>query len=53
MVAKKIINVTIKNMAHTSSWRLESAEDVDRVLEDLRESLLEGLIGNDILNVEF
>ena len=50
---KKTRNVTIKNMAHTSSWRLESAEDVDRVLKDLRTSLLEGLKGNDILNVEF
>ena len=50
---KKTKNVTIKNMAHTSSWRLESTEDVDRVLEDLRGSLLEGLKGNDILNVEF
>ena len=53
VVAKKIKNVTIKNMVHTSSWRLESTEDVDRVLEDLRGSLLEGLKGNDILNVEF
>lgn len=50
---KKTKNVTIKSMAHTSSWRLESAEDVDRVLEDLRGSLLEELKGNDILNVEF
>ena len=50
---KKTKNVTIKNMTHASSWRLESAEDVDRVLEDLRKSILEELKGNDILNVEF
>ena len=50
---KKTKNVTIKNMTHTSSWRLESTEDVEKVLDSLRRSLLEELKENDIVNVEF
>ena len=50
---KKTKNVTIKNMTHTSSWRLENAEDIDKVLEALRKTLLAELEGNDIVNVEF
>lgn len=46
-------NVTIKNMTHTSSWRLESTEDVEKVLDALRRSLLAELDENDIVNVEF
>ena len=48
-------NVTIKNMAHTSSWRIESEEDVNKFVEELRKSLLNELSsdGVDILNVEF
>ena len=51
--AKKTKNVTIKNMTHTSSWRLESTEDVEKVLDSLRKSLLAELDENDIVNVEF
>ena len=50
---KKTKNVTIKNMTNTSSWRLESEQDVDKYLEALRKSLLEELEGTDIVNVEF
>ena len=50
---RKTRNVTIKNMTHTASWRLESPEDVDRVLDALRKSILAELDGNDIVNVEF
>ena len=50
---KKTKNVTIKNMTHTASWRLESEKDVDEVLAALRKSLLEELEENDIVNVEF
>lgn len=50
---KKTKNVTIKNMTQTASWRLESAEDVDRALEALRRSLLAELNEYDIVNVEF
>ena len=50
---KKTKNVTIKNMTHASSWRLESAEDVEKVISSLRKSLLTELETNDIVNVEF
>ena len=50
---KKTRNVTIKNMTHTASWRLESAEDVDKALDALRKALLAELNENDIVNVEF
>ena len=50
---KQTKNVTIKSMTHTSSWRLESPEDVDNALEPLRKSLLSALGENIILNVEF
>ena len=50
---KKIKNVTIKNMTNTSSWRLESEQDVDKYLAALRKSLLEELKETDIVNVEF
>ena len=46
-------NVSIKHVAHTSSWRLENKEDVDRYLNMLRSSLLAELEENDIVNVEF
>jgi len=50
---KKTKNVTIKNMTHTASWRLESPEDVEKALDTLRQSLLAELNENDIVNVEF
>jgi hypothetical protein len=50
---KKTKNVTIKNMTNTSSWRLESEQDVDKYLSALRKALLKELEGTDIVNVEF
>lgn len=50
---KKTKNVTIKNVTHTSSWRIESAEDVEKCVNQLKKSLLKELDGNDIVNVEF
>ena len=50
---KKTKNVTIKNVARTSSWRLESNSDVEKYVEQLRKRLLEELSENDIVNVEF
>ena len=40
-------------MTHTSSWRLESPEDVEIVLDALRKSILAELDESDIVNVEF
>lgn len=50
---KKTKNVTIKNVTHTLSWRIESAEDVEKCVNQLKKSLLKELDGNDIVNVEF
>lgn len=50
---KKTKNVTIKNVTHTSSWRIESVEDVEKCVNQLKESLLKELDVNDIVNVEF
>ena len=49
----KTKNVSIKRMAHTSSWRLQTAEDVDKYLEQLRQALLKELETSDIVNIEF
>lgn len=50
---KKTKNVTIKTVAHTSSWRIEKAEDVEKYIDQLRKSLIDELNENDIVNVEF
>lgn len=50
---KKTKNVTIKNVTHTSSWRIESVEDVEKCVNQLRKSLMDELNGNDVVNVEF
>ena len=50
---KKTRNVTIKNVTHTSSWRIESVEDVEKCVNQLRKSLMDELNGNDVVNVEF
>ena len=49
----KTKNVSIKYVAHTSSWRLQTAEDVDKYLEQLRQALLKELETSDIVNIEF
>lgn len=53
MPVKKTRNVTIKNVTHTSSWRIESVEDVEKCVNQLRKSLMDELNGNDVVNVEF
>ena len=50
---RKMKNVSIKMMTGTSSWRLESKEDIDRYMDSLRKSLEEQLDEDTIVNVEF
>ena len=50
---RKTKNVSIKMMTGTSSWRLESKEDIDRYMDSLRKSLEEQLDEDTIVNVEF
>lgn len=53
LAPKNDSKMTIKNVTHTSSWRIESAEDVDKHVEQLKKALLDELSDNDIVNVEF
>ena len=46
-------NITIKNATGTAFWRLESADDVDNYLAQLRNTLLAELDKTDIVNVVF
>lgn len=48
-----IKNVTFKKISKSSSWRIESVEDLDKHLKDLRNNLLLELADNTIVNVEF
>ena len=37
---KQVKNISFKKIAKTSSWRIESVEDVDKHLNELRNNLL-------------
>lgn len=50
---RKIRRIPIKQMTGTASWRLESVEDVDKYLAQLRERLTAQLDIDTIVNVEF
>ena len=50
---RKTKNVSIKMMTGTSSWRLESKDDIDRYMDSLRKSLEAQLDVDTIVNVEF
>lgn len=50
---KKTKNVPIKNMTKTASWRIESREDVDRYIDELRLKLISELDTDTIVNIEF
>ncbi len=50
---KKKKNVGIKSVALTSSWRIETEEDIDKALATLRQNLKAQLEEDTIINVEF
>lgn len=50
---KKKKNVGIKSIALTSSWRIETEDDIDKALATLRQNLKAQLEENTIVNVEF
>lgn len=50
---KKTKNITIKNITHTASWRIENAEDIEKYIGQLKKSLLAELEENDVVNIEF
>lgn len=45
-------NISIKTVAKTASWRLESSEDIERYLAILRENLLKEIKEDTIINIE-
>lgn len=50
---KKTKNLSIKEITHTSSWRLESEEDIDRYVTELKKRLEQQLDSDTIINIEF
>ena len=52
---KKTRNVAIKNVTHTSSWRIENKADIDKYVDQLKQSLLNEIDKDDVdvVNVEF
>ena len=50
---KKKKNVAIKTVTQTSSWRIESKEDIDTYVENLRKRLEAELEEETIINIEF
>ncbi len=51
--SQHIKNVTFQKISKSSSWRIESVEDLDKHLNELRNNLLLELDDNTIVNVEF
>lgn len=45
-------NISIKTVAKTASWRLESSEDIEKYLAILRENLLKEIKEDTIINIE-
>ena len=45
-------NISIKAVAKTASWRLESKEDIDKYLTVLRENLMKEIKEDTIINIE-
>ncbi len=50
---RQVKNIPFRKMAKTSSWRIESVEDLDRYLAELRMNLISEMDAETIVNVEF
>lgn len=50
---KKKKTVSIKSITNTTTWQLETAEDVHRYIADLQKKLMNQLEENTIVNIEF
>lgn len=51
--AKKHKSISIKNVSLTSSWQIESAQDLDKYISELREQIMKELDQDTIINIEF
>lgn len=49
---KRTKNISIKAVAKTASWRLESEEDIEKCLTELRKNLIAQLAEDTIINIE-
>lgn len=50
---KKRKSISIKNVSRTSSWQIESAQDLDKYMSDLRAQIMKELDQDTIINIEF
>jgi hypothetical protein len=50
---KKRKSISIKNVSLTSSWQIETAQDLDKYMSDLREKIMKELDQDTIINIEF
>jgi energy-coupling factor transporter ATP-binding protein EcfA2 len=50
---KKQKSISIKNVSLTSSWQIESAQDLDKYISKLREQIMKELDQDTIINIEF
>lgn len=51
--SKTIKTISIKNMNRSNFWRIETEQDVDKYINDLRERILKELEEDTIINIEF
>ena len=51
--AKKHKSISIKNVSLTSSWQIESAQDLDKYISELRQQIMKELDQDTIINIEF
>ena len=51
--SKKKKTVSIKSVSAATTWQIETIEDVDEYLKDLRKKLIGTLEDNTIVNIEF
>lgn len=50
---KKRKSISIKNVSVTSSWQIESTQDLDKYMSDLRNQIMKELEQDTIINIEF
>ena len=53
VIPKKKKSVSIKSVSAATTWQIETIEDVDEYLKDLRKKLIGTLEDNTIVNIEF
>lgn len=50
---KKQKSISIKSVSLTSSWQIESSQDLDKYISELREQIMKELDQDTIINIEF